>query len=318
MRKYFFLGASILLTLALGVPRSEAVEKSRFATHIRANAQYALPPLAALEKGFWKEEGLEVTWVPFDSATTMNHAVAAGEIDLGTHGVAGGIQAIATGVPMVIVADPGITTEFFFWVVRESRLKEPRDLKGAKIGATRFGSDTHLYSLAVVRALGLEKDVRFLAMGGVPAQIAGLKAGAVDVITLSFFSVASLKVKGEVRELLKVDDFLVKGLGSQIIYAHPDFLKRKPEVVRKVVRGFLQGGNFIMKNPEWAVERMKKELRQSEEAARAIHPRLRYDTDGKIDVSKIENVINFFTEYGILTKEKAPRVEKTYARGFSD
>src|SRR3989304_5605193 len=97
-----------------------SAEKVRFASHFKANAYYVMPVLAALEKGFWKEQGLDPVWVPFDSATTMIQAVAAGEIDMGTHGMDSTIIAASRGVPEVIVADPKMNVEVVLWVAGDS------------------------------------------------------------------------------------------------------------------------------------------------------------------------------------------------------
>src|SRR3972149_3547429 len=140
-------------------------EKVRFASHFKANAYYVMPVLAALEKGFWKEQGLDPVWVPFDSATTMIQAVAAGEIDMGTHGMDSVIIAVSRGVPEVIVADPRMNVEFVIWVAGDSPMKEPRDLKGAKIAVSRFGVTPHRMALIGAKALGIEKDVKFVAAG---------------------------------------------------------------------------------------------------------------------------------------------------------
>src|SRR3972149_5752733 len=103
-RKWLLIILMAFLGLALVQAPSWAAEKVKFATHFKANPHYWLPVAAALDKGFWKEEGLEVEWVSFDAAAAMNRAVAAGAIDMGTDGLTGHVRAVSAGVPQVMVA----------------------------------------------------------------------------------------------------------------------------------------------------------------------------------------------------------------------
>src|SRR3990172_5346000 len=102
--------STVIVTLVLGqwlFSFSSSWAQVKFATPIRSSARYVLPVTAALEQGFWKNQGVEVKWVPFDSATTMNRAVAAGEIDMGSLGMNTIITAVSAGVPQVAVGDTG-------------------------------------------------------------------------------------------------------------------------------------------------------------------------------------------------------------------
>ena len=316
MKVRFFL---FFLVLSLA-GTALAADKVRFAVHFKLNPQYPLPVLAALEKGYWKAQGLEVEYFPFDAPPTLYRAVTAGEIDMGTSGLTGLVEAASAGVPAVVVADPNIVTEFNFWVRTDSPLKVPKDVKGAKIGVTRLGSDSHAYARAVVKALGIEdKDVKFVGMGGGGPHMAGLKAGAIDIATLAKTTMAPLILRGEVRELLRMDDYLPKGVSIlALLFARKEFLEKNPGLVKKVVKGFLHGAEFVMKNPDWSTERMKAEFKYSPEVAREIVPWLKYDTRARIDEAKIKNTVEFLLEYGIVAREKVPSLDRLYRKGFTE
>jgi len=67
------MGRKILLSfcllfaiLGLVLPRPWAADKLRFATTVKTHPILVMPVLAAEEKGFWKQNGLEAEWVPFE------------------------------------------------------------------------------------------------------------------------------------------------------------------------------------------------------------------------------------------------------------
>lgn len=293
-----------------------ALEKLKFTSAPRTSPLYSLPVLAATEKGYWKGEGLDVEWVPFDSGAVMHQAVAARAVDMGLSGFASSFVAIAAGVPELIVADMQATENFFMYVRSDSPIREPKELKGATIGVTRFGSASHAYPLAVVSALGLEKEVKFVAAGGVPQTMAALKARVIDLLTFTPFEMAELKLKGEVREIAAVRDYLPREWMDLIIYARKDVAKDKPEAVRKTIRAVLQAASFVLKNRDWALEKMKSFTYYSEDAAKLVYAELKYGADGRINVKGLENARTFFIDYGVIRKEKTPSVDAMFTTEF--
>src|SRR3990172_4897564 len=72
---------AVLAFSAAPMAASAAGEKIKFATAVKLFPVFYLPVLAAEERGYWKEEDLEVEWVPFAGGHPMNQAIAAGAID---------------------------------------------------------------------------------------------------------------------------------------------------------------------------------------------------------------------------------------------
>ncbi len=314
------LMVALSLTLSLRVDRGYAAEKVRFATHFKLNPYYGLPAWAAIDQGYFKELGLEVDWVPFRSAGTMMKAVAAKKIDMGTHGMESAILASSRGVSEVIVADPKMKVDFFLWVLSGSKIKGARDLRGARIGVSRLGVGPHRLAQIAVKALGLEKDVKFIGLGGGRPAIAGLKAGSVEALVFTAFTMAPLKARGEVREVVRLNEYAPEGPGHQIIFARRDFISKNRDVVKKVIVAFLRGGQFIMKNKDWAIAKMQEGTlsRYSQQAATAAYPLLRYGGDGRIERRKLAGALNYLVENGLIPKEKVPSLDSVYSKGLTD
>ena len=302
------------LFLALVAATSFGAEKVRFGNSTKTNAMENLPPLAAQEKGFFKEQGLEVEWALFESGAANIRALAAEAIDAGITLATEVVPAVSRGIPMAFVADLQIDYDFFVWVRPDSAIKEPKDLKGSTVGVSRLGSLGHIFARVAAKGLGMEKDIKFVATGGVTPSIAALKAGSVQGIILSNLTMAVPRFQGDAKALLNVRDYLPKpwmGLG---IFARNDFTEKNPEATKRLVKSLLKGANFVRRNREWAVEKMREMSGYPEEVGREIHKSLRYGKSGAINVRGLESVNKFMVEWDLI--EKSPPLEKLYNTRF--
>lgn len=314
-RKVFL--AALASYLALGLISSGlAADQVRFGTAQKINPLHVLPVLAATEKGIWKENGLEVQWTPFDAGAILDRAVAAGQIDMGWSAAPSLVLAVTHRLPMVVVADTQGVEKYILLVSKDSPIKEPKDLKGARIGVTRMGSTTHAFAQAIAKSLGIEKEMRIVATGGTAQNWAALRGGAIDGLISTNFASAKFQFEGVGRVLVSVRNYLPKEWPDLLIFARKDFADRNPEVARRMIRALLQGTDFVSKNPDWAVQKMKEISGYPEELGRVMHKELHYVKDGRINRKGLENVVNFMVEYGLIPKEKAPAVEAIYTNKF--
>lgn len=306
--------AVMVLTFSLG---AQAAEKLKVASAVRLSPIFYLPILGGEEGGFWKQNGLEVEWAPFGSGSAMYKAVAAGEIKMGLSMVPAEFQAAAAGIPVLIVSDLHANDDFYIWIGTKSRFKEPQDLKGAKVGVSRFGGTEHAYGRVIAKALGLEKELKFISTGGIAESLAALKTQTIDGVLLSPQQMIKLKVAGEVKEFLAVADFRPKEWASYIVYADKGFVAKSADTVRRSVRSILQGLEYTRKNPQWTIGKMKELNGYSDDEARIIYQLLGFTRDGKISRKGLENVRNFLLEYNIVSKDKAPAVDDMFTDQFT-
>jgi NitT/TauT family transport system substrate-binding protein len=105
----------------------------------------------AVERGYFREEGIDMEEVPSDTSARMLPSLAAGQVDMGVGGVAAGLfNAIAQGIPVRIVLDmwtayPG--NEAGGLIIRKDlvdsgQVRDPRDLLGLRIAITSKGQAT--------------------------------------------------------------------------------------------------------------------------------------------------------------------------------
>lgn len=310
---------SALILLHLFLPSGQAADKIRYANHFKPTAFYGLPAIAAVEKGFFKEKGLEVSYVGFDSPSLMIRAMSAGDLDVGTYGLDTAVFSIVRKAPVVIIGDPKMPVPFALWVLKDSPLKEARQLKGAKIGVTGLLELPRRLVDQLLPKIGLSKDdIRYIGTGGGPPGFAALKAGAVDASSFSFYAMVELKARGEMRELLYITDYVPFGRTAQTIMANRAWAERNKEQVKKIVEGFVQGAAFVLANQAWSVEKMKEEFRLGEAAAKLAFSAFRYGKDGRIVPETIKDSVEYLTSVGDISRAEVPPLETIYVKEMAE
>ena len=316
-KNIFKLALLLWLVYFIGVPRPGfSAEKLKYGTAVKFGTSFALPALAAEEKGFWKAEGLDVEWIPFQGGAQFNAALVAGHLKIGAATATGMFEAAARGIPvMMLYLLPG-PDRYRISVRADSLLKEPQDLKGAKLGIIRYGSISHAYARAAAKALKLEGQVKMVAVGGIPVGHAALRSGAIDAWLETEFTASMEAVKGLARRLVNVEGYVPQERASYVVVAHKEFVKASPALVKRIVSAISHASLFIIANPDWAVAKLKTELGLTEEGAREEHRLFSLSKYGRIEKTALENLTHFLVEYGLASKEKMPRLEDIYTNEF--
>ena len=151
------------------------------------------PLFIGVDKGFFKEYGIDPELVFFQAAAPIATALATGQIDVGATGITAALYNIVLGgEQMWIVADKGrewpgypLTGIVVQKDLYDGGLRQIADLKGKRIGITTLGSTFH-YSLGnILEKSGLKlEDVRVVPLQTMPAAIEALKGKQVDAILL--------------------------------------------------------------------------------------------------------------------------------------
>lgn len=143
----------------------------------------------AIEKGYFKEQGLDVQYVTFQSGAMTIAPLSSGEIDAAGGAISTGLlNAIERGVALKIVAGKGSSTKGFEFsqvtvrkdLIDSGQVKEVKDLKGKKIAVGSLQSGPEATVAYLLKQAGLSiKDVELLAMG-YPDMVAAYANKAID------------------------------------------------------------------------------------------------------------------------------------------
>jgi NitT/TauT family transport system substrate-binding protein len=153
------------------------------------------PIFVGVEKGFFKEFGVEPELVYFQAAAPIATALAAGQVEVGATGLTSALYNIVLqGEKLWIVADKGrewpgfplvgILVQKELWDA--GKVRSIRDLKGRSIGVTQLGSTFHFQIGNILEKEGLAlSDVRIVPLQAMPATMEALKGKQVDAILVA-------------------------------------------------------------------------------------------------------------------------------------
>ena len=131
--------------------------------------------------------------------------------------------------------------QFQHLFIARPEIKSAKDMKGKKIAVSRYGAFSDIQTRFVVRQWGMDpdKDVQIMQIGNSSARAAALASGGVDgaIVTPAFVPVAR---KVGLHVIFDLATIKTK-FASQIMVAHDQTIKEKPELVRAVTTGFLDG-----------------------------------------------------------------------------
>lgn len=292
--------------------QARAAEKVKYFISFREAVSQTLPAATALEQGFWQKQGLDVELVLFRSGGKTLRAVAAGHIYIGTVDASGVVRGASRGVPIKMVAITQEGSDWAIWVLPGGPVRKTEDLKGKKIGMSRRGGSSHAYARMTVKSLGLEKEVKIIAVGGARARLAALKTGAIHAFPQAMSSAAAMVSKGQVVRLIDIGSRLPQPWLSETITARTDFIREKPETAKKVIRGISQAGAYLKANPAYAVKKVMDLKRYDQRTAELSLKGIAFTGNPVIKRAAVENVRGFLIEYGLIKAEEALPVDKLF------
>jgi NitT/TauT family transport system substrate-binding protein len=218
----------------------------------------ALPVYVGQEKGFYRENNLEVDAVFTRGGGENVQAVVSGDaqIGLGT-GTLAVISAFVKKAPIKIAAAEITGMDAFWYVQSNTPIRRLEDLAGKKVAYSRPGASSHMAVLAIadqIKAKGL-KPVEPVSLGGIPEVYTAVRTGQAD----AGWSVAPFQVdrveKGELRVVVKGDEITaMKEITPRVHFVNNDFAAKNPEAVRGYFRAQQRALDYMFEHKEDAAK----------------------------------------------------------------
>jgi NitT/TauT family transport system substrate-binding protein len=179
-----------LVAMALAQP-SEVLPADTIRTAYSSVNPHALLVSLAEKRGLFAKYGLSSVVVYIPGGSTVVQTMMSGDIDLGQLTGAPGVAANLRGADIVYIA---MTDDTMGYQVATRRdIKNPAELKGKRLGISRFASSSDFGTRTLLKKLGIDpKDVTILQIGNETERLAALKSGTIDgsVFNAPFGSVA--------------------------------------------------------------------------------------------------------------------------------
>lgn len=273
-----------------------------------------LPFYAAVEKGYFKEAGLDVEALKFAGAQQVMEAMLAGRCDGSSNGTGSGnlgVGEIASpGLFKIIATNPSNQKYVLdqFLVPKDSPVKTLAELKGKRV-ASGPGIQNKTLAMAVLERAGAPgTTVTELPIG---QHVAALAAGQVD-------AVYTLEPTGTVGRLNGTTRVLEAGVIAKYILGDPlapwhggsatlttEFIKKHPAETKKYIAAYARGIELVRKDPAQARNFLKGytaiEGPLTGEVPLASY--MLYNEFTPSDVAAFQKFFDLFTEKGVFEKK---------------
>ena len=216
------------------------------------------------EAGIFRKHGLDVELLYVAGGGRAGQVVQSGEVPIGVFTGGAVINANLAGGDLVVIASS--MNVMTFAVMARPEIRRPEDLKGKKIGVSRFGSATD-FGLRYVEEqwpIKRQRDFAVIQVGGVTDVYNALRAGALDAAVVNA-ELAILARRDGFRELADIAKLGINFPTSSAVTTR-SFIKRNENTVRKFIRGFVEGVHFAKTQRGPAIKIMQKYLRSSDAA----------------------------------------------------
>jgi len=216
-----------------------------------------LPVLVAKEKGFFAEQGLDVSLDYFAGGVPATAALIGGSVQFIDAAFENNLKAVKKGQNIVSIAN--LQTDFAgAVVVRKEAVKDKarplkiEDLKGLRVATLARGgfADVSMRYIAADAGLDVEKDLTLIPVRGADRQLTAGKAGEVDAaFVMEPWNVIATQNGGDWEYVLDLTQGqgpgVFQGLGYTTLQTTREYLTAHRETSEKVVKAIVAALHYL-------------------------------------------------------------------------
>jgi NitT/TauT family transport system substrate-binding protein len=230
----------------------------------KLKGEYA-PLFVALDKGYYKAEGLNVDLAEGSGAQTVLKLLASGNEKFGYGPAVSAAQAVSQGLPVKVVALYQTRAPMGVISFPDVPLKTPRDLEGKRLAISvgeTFGD--MLVPFTRINNVDIDKIQRIQMDAS--ARTTQFLTRKIDVMSVYLSNEwPQIEKRANVKfNMLRVSDFGLNLLGASVIVGNA-FAEQNPETVRKLLRATAKGYRDAMADPKSAAKIMAKYMKVPED-----------------------------------------------------
>ena len=291
------------------------------------------PVFIALEKGWFKDAGVDLTIKDFTAATQVPLAIVSGDADFGTTAFTAGFYNLAAkGGLKVIAAQSAERPGFQLNVIAVTKaawdagIRSIKDLAGKRVAMTTAGSSMHYSIEMLARKFGVDaKTITMVPL--LPNMAAAFKGGQVDAASFPITTYRQVEAEAGGHIIAYVGDEEPWQLGA--VFTSPKTITERRPLVEKFIAGYLRGAAAYSEafgkrengklvpgaNYDEMIGILSNALKQPPALVAAGLPFI--DPEGRLDVGDIYRQVAFWQASGQVAKDADPKsfVDLSFVQG---
>ena len=260
-----FIVGIIAVVLAVHAPNMLAAQAKPLVKVVAGygSTDGAIAPLwFAKETKLFEKRGLDVRLVGMGTGSVSLRALIANDLEIASLSGSGLVQAALQGADTIILS--AAINGFIFKIFGAPEISSPAQLKGKKLGVSRYGATSDFAVRLALKKWGLnpERDVNILQIGTTQDTLRAMQTKMLDAGVLS--GTASLLArKVGFREL---GDLAELGLHYPMapIGTTKSYLQKNEAVVREFMLAYIEAIHDFKRNKEAALAVLKKYTRNED------------------------------------------------------
>ena len=248
----------IALSFILLSPTAEtafSAEKADKLTQVRmglaARSTTSMPFFVAKERGFFREEGLDVELIVMQAIQTIQATMGNSTQFASATGSA--VSSAVQGADIRVIF--AVTDRPSFDLIAQPNITSVQQLRGKKIGTGGVGSLAEILARRILIAHNVRpEEVSILATGPSHVTYLSLKAKVIDAAPLQMPLTFTAQDEG-FRKLAAAGEFYQSVQGG--LATTKTMLTEQPELVTKVVRAMLRATRLIKSDRKYAIDFLK-------------------------------------------------------------
>lgn len=302
--KKFLIGAAALALMAGGVSAEEVKLQLKWVTQAQFAGYYV-----AKDKGFYKEEGLDVDIMPGGPDISPTQVMAGGGADVTVDWMPSALAAREKGLALVNIAQPFKHSGMMLTCLKETGIKGPEDFKGKTLGVW-FGGNEYPF-LSWMATLGIPTDgsaegVKVLKQGFNVDPLLQKQAACISTMTYNeYWQVIDAGIAPEDLVTFKYEDEGVATLEDGLYVmedklSDPAFKEKMVKFVRASMKGWKyaeahpdEAAEIVLENDESGAQTEKHQKRMMGEIAK-----LTMGSNGALDPADYERTVKILLAGG--------------------
>ena len=209
--------------------------------------------------GIFKKHGIHIELIYIPGGSVAMQALLGKSLELTLAGGTQLVYAHLKGADLRTVG--GLNNRLPFVLMAREGITSAEQLKGKKVGISRFGSNTDFVVKLAATQLGLnpKRDIQVIQVGGQETRMFAMKTGAIDATVFG----PELVLVGRKFGFNPLLDFAAKGIEYQHagVTARTDYLKSQADVMRRFMRAYVESIHYYLTHREEAVRKTMQLLK---------------------------------------------------------